>query len=47
MDIVSSPSTLEPDYRPLEIVFESDDFLVINKDSGINSHPTASPEGKK
>lgn len=47
MDIVSSPSTLEPDYRPLEIVFENDDFLVINKDSGINSHPTASPEGKK
>ncbi len=47
MDITSTPSTLEPDYRPLEIVFENNDFLVINKDAGINSHPTASPEGKK
>ena len=47
MSITSTPSTLEPDYRPLEIVFENDDFLVINKDAWINSHPTASPEGKK
>lgn len=47
MDITPTPSTLEPDFRPLDIVFENDDFLAINKDAGINSHPTASPEGKK
>jgi len=47
MNISSTPSTLEPDFRPLEIVFENSDFIVINKDAGINSHPTASPEGKK
>ncbi len=47
MNIASIPSSLEPDFRPLDIVFENDDFVVINKDSGINSHPTASPEGKK
>ncbi|MFA6079927.1 MAG: RluA family pseudouridine synthase [Candidatus Gracilibacteria bacterium] len=47
MKITSTPSSLEPDFRPLEIVFENNDFIVINKDAGINSHPTASPEGKK
>lgn len=26
---------------PLEIVYESDDFAIINKDAGINTHPTA------
>lgn len=47
MDVISIPSTLEPDYRPLEIVFENTDFVVISKDAGINSHPTASPEWRK
>lgn len=47
MEIASIPSTLEPDFRPLEIVFENNDFIVINKDAGINSHPTASPEWRK
>lgn len=47
IDITPIPSSLEPDFRPLDIVFENSDFVVINKDPGINSHPTASPEGKK
>lgn len=47
ISITPTPSTLEPDYRPLEVVFENTDFIVINKDAGINTHPTASPEGKK
>ena len=25
---------------PLDIVFENDDFAIINKDAGINTHPT-------
>jgi 23S rRNA-/tRNA-specific pseudouridylate synthase len=41
MNIQSIPSTLPPDYRPLEIVSENSDFLVISKDAGINTHPTA------
>lgn len=47
MEIVSIPSSLEPDFRPLDIVFENTDLIVINKDAGINSHPTASPQGRK
>ena len=46
MNIQSIPSTLPPDYRPLEIVFESDDFLVVSKDAGINTHPTPSYAGR-
>lgn len=25
---------------PLDIVYENDDFAIINKDAGINTHPT-------
>ncbi len=46
MEIKSIPSTLPPDYRPLEIIFENDDFLVVSKDAGINTHPTPSYAGK-
>ena len=42
MNIQSIPSTLPPDHRPLEIVFENNDFLVVSKDAGINTHPTPS-----
>lgn len=42
MNIKPIPSTLPPDYRPLEIVFEDNDFLVVSKDAGINTHPTPS-----
>ncbi len=46
MDIRAIPSTLPPDHRPLEIIFEDNDFLVISKDAGINTHPTPSYEGR-
>lgn len=46
MDIQSVPSTLPPDYRPLEIIFENNDFLVVSKDAGINTHPTPSYMGR-
>lgn len=46
MDIRSIPSTLAPDHRPLEIIFENNDFLVVSKDAGINTHPTPSYAGK-
>jgi 23S rRNA pseudouridine1911/1915/1917 synthase len=42
MNIQSIPSTLPPDYRPLEIIFENNDFLAVSKDAGINTHPTPS-----
>ncbi len=46
MNIQSVPSTLPPDHRPLEIVFENDDFVVVSKDAGINTHPTPSYLGR-
>ena len=45
VNIIWIPSTLPPDYRPLEIVFENKNFLVISKDAGINTHPTPSYMG--
>lgn len=32
---------------PLDIVFENDDFAIINKDAGINTHPTPGEWGRK
>lgn len=32
---------------PLDIIFENDDFAIINKDAGINTHPTPGEEGRK
>jgi len=32
---------------PLDIIFENDDFAVINKDAWINTHPTPGEEGRK
>lgn len=46
MNIQPVPSTLPPDHRPLEIISENDDFLVVSKDAGINTHPTPSYAGK-
>ncbi len=46
MNIQSIPSTLPPDYRPLEIIFEDKNFLVVSKDAGINTHPTPSYAGR-
>ncbi|MBP9812282.1 RluA family pseudouridine synthase [Candidatus Gracilibacteria bacterium] len=39
--------TLEAEDMPLNIVFENDDFAIINKDAGINTHPTPGAEGRK
>lgn len=46
MNIQSIPSTLPPDHRPLEIIFENNDFLAVSKDAGINTHPTPSYIGR-
>lgn len=32
---------------PLDIIFENDDFAIINKDAGINTHPTPGEEGRR
>ena len=32
---------------PLDIVYENEDFAIINKDAGINTHPTPGEEGRK
>lgn len=39
--------TLEAEDMPLDIVYENDDFAIINKDAGINTHPTPGEEGRK
>lgn len=39
--------SLEAEDMPLDIVFENDDFAIINKDAGINTHPTPGEEGRK
>lgn len=31
---------------PLEIVFENDDFAIVNKDAGINVHPVPGAGGR-
>lgn len=31
----------------LDIIFENDDFAIISKDAGINTHPTPGEEGRK
>lgn len=37
-----SPGELEPDTRPLKVLFEDEHLLVISKPTGVPSHPTAS-----
>jgi 23S rRNA pseudouridine1911/1915/1917 synthase len=32
---------------PIDIIFENDDFAIINKDAGMNTHPTPGEEGRK
>ena len=31
---------------PLDIIYENDDFAIINKDAGINTHPTPGEGGR-
>ncbi|MCE1255596.1 MAG: pseudouridine synthase, partial [Anaerolineae bacterium] len=37
----NQPSTLTPEALPLDIVFENDDLMVINKPAGMVVHPSA------
>lgn len=39
--------SLEAEDMPLDIVYENADFAIINKDAGINTHPTPGEEGRK
>ncbi len=32
---------------PLDIIFESPDFAIVNKDAGINTHPTPGEGGRR
>lgn len=38
----AQPITLEPENIPLEVVYEDDDLLVVNKPSGMLTHPAGS-----
>ena len=38
---------LEAEDMPLDIVYEDDDFAIINKEAGINTHPTPGEWGRK
>lgn len=31
----------------IDIIYENDDFAIVNKDAGINTHPTPGEEGRK
>lgn len=35
-----------PEKMDIEIIFENDDFAIINKDAGINTHPTPGEMGR-
>lgn len=39
--------TLIAENMPLDIIYENDDFAVVNKDAGINTHPTPGEDGRK
>mgnify|MGYP003954863371 CR=1 FL=1 len=39
--------SLEAEDMPLDIIFENEDFAIINKDAGINTHPTPGEDGRK
>jgi 23S rRNA pseudouridine1911/1915/1917 synthase len=38
---------LEAEDIPIDIVFENSDFAIINKDPGMNTHPTPGEEGRR
>lgn len=40
----TKPTSLEPEYAPLEIIFEDDDLLVVSKPAGLVVHPSAGHE---
>lgn len=37
---------IEAEDMPLEIVYENDDFAIVNKDAWVNTHPTPGEQGK-
>jgi len=46
IDVLVESVDIQAQDIPLDIVFENDDILIINKDAGINTHPTPGIEGK-
>lgn len=38
---------LEAEDIALDIIFENEDFAIINKEAGINTHPTPGEDGRK
>jgi len=36
-----------PQNIPIDIIFQDENIAIINKDAGINTHPTPGPDGKK
>jgi len=46
VEIQVESTDIQAENIPLDIVFENDDLLIINKEAGINTHPTPWIEGK-
>lgn len=44
---VLESATIDAENIPLDIIYEDENILVLNKDAGINTHPTPGIEGKK
>ena len=40
-DVISEPIKIEPQNIPLDIIYENEDMLVVNKQSGMLAHPTS------
>jgi 23S rRNA pseudouridine1911/1915/1917 synthase len=47
MNWIIEDMKLIPQNIPIDIIFENDDFAIINKDAGMNTHPTPGEEGRK
>lgn len=46
VEFIAEKMSVDAEEMPLEVVFENTDFAVINKDAGINVHPTGGEWGK-
>ena len=40
IDVLVESTDIQAQDIPLDIIFENDDILIINKEAGINTHPT-------
>ena len=47
IEIFIESASIEPENIPLDIIYEDEKILIINKDAGINTHPTPWIEGKR